>query len=201
VITALHSFTSRWLLPRLGRFMEESEIQVFLVPTTELVDFDKEGVDLGIRFGGGHYPGLHSILLAPDHAFPVYNPATLKSRGPIETPADLLKQRLLIDDSPMEMSWKQWFEQAGVGTVDVRPAAMIADSSMLVDAAVRGQGVALVRESLVTEELAAGRLVVPFDIRLPLNFSYYLVVPEGKRELPKVRLFVDWLMGEMKSEG
>ena len=196
-VTALPSFTSRWLVPRLGRFMDRHEIQVHLVPVSTLLDYEREGIDVGIRFGRGEYPGLEVELLSRDQMFPVYNPQRLKIQGAIEHPADLFRQRLIIDEGWHNMSWERWFEAAGVKGWQGRPAAVITDAGMLIDAAVRGQGVALVRRSLAQEELDAGRLVAPFDVRLTTEFSYYVVVPPHKRRLPKVAAFMDWLRDEV----
>lgn len=195
-VTALPSFTSRWLIPRLGRFMEGRDIQVHLVPTDMLLDYDRNDIDVGIRFGTGHYADLDAEFLCVDPLFPVYNPRLMPKAGRIDEPADLLRQPLLIDNMPAVMGWEGWFETAGVKEKPRQAAVMITDSSMLIDAAVRGQGVALVRDLLVREELEAGRLVAPFDIRVIPEFAYYLATPPHKSRLPKVQAFSAWLRAE-----
>lgn len=199
-VTALPSFTSRWLVPRLGRFMAGKDIQVHLVPTDNLLDYDRNDIDVGIRLGSGNYPGLDTEFLCVDPLFPVYNPRQMPLNGKLSEPADLLRQPLLIDNSPAVMGWEGWFEAAGVQEVPLRPVVMITDASMLIDAAVRGQGVALARDLLVREELEAGRLVAPFDIRVTPDFAYYLVTPPHKSRSPKVKAFSAWLRAELAQD-
>jgi LysR family glycine cleavage system transcriptional activator len=117
---------------------------------------------------------------------------------PIREPSDLGHQVLLHDDSYGD--WRTWLLAAGVDLVDPRRGPIFTDASMLIQAAMAGQGVALARGVLAADELAAGRLVRPFTLSLPAEYAYYLVYPESTAEHPKIAAFRDWIVTEAKSE-
>jgi LysR family glycine cleavage system transcriptional activator len=100
----------------------------------------------------------------------------------------------------MRENWRLWMMAAGVEGVDPERGPGFNLSVLVVDAALLGQGVALARSALVDHHLRAGRLVRPFDIKLPANFAYYVVYPPAYRDLPKLRAFVDWMMDEAAHE-
>jgi len=195
-ISTLPSFAARWLVPRLGRFREKHpEIDVRLDPDVELVDFAGDDVDVAIRYGRGDYPGLRSDRLLEEELFPVCSPALLTGDKPLSKPADLQHHVLLHADTHAD--WAAWLLAAGVQGVDPTRGPMFVDSSLLLQAAVGAQGVALGRSVLAQEELAQGRLVKPFDIRWPAEFAYYLVCPQAVAERPKIVAFREWLLDEV----
>lgn len=194
-VSVLPSFAARWLVPRLGRFVKSyPEIDVRLMPTGQLVDFVRDDVDVGIRYGRGRYPGLRVDRLMSEDVFPVCSPALLQGNKAIKKPGDLKHHVLMHDDGHGD--WRTWLLSAGVKDVDPARGPMFTDSSMLLQAAVAGQGVALARSALAADDLANGNLVRPFELSLPVEFAYYIVCPEETANLAKVSAFREWLLEE-----
>ncbi|WP_426416676.1 transcriptional regulator GcvA [Aestuariirhabdus sp. LZHN29] len=193
-LSVLPSLAYRWLIPRLLKFSTlHPEQEVRISASLALVDFGNSDIDMAIRFGSGDYPGLCSELLMEDEAFPVCTPNLLEGAPGLSQPADLLNQRLLHDMGPGDLDWANWFRAAGVDYQPRNPGYTIGDSSLAIEAALSGQGIALARSTLVEQELASGRLIKPFDVSLSSDYAYYLVMPREKRELERVRLFCQWL--------
>ena len=193
-VSVLPSFAARWLVPRLTRFREtHPDIEVRVSADDRLADFDRNDVDLAIRYGRGDYPGLHADRFLTEELFPVCNPDLLK-RLPLERPEDLRDHTLLHDD--MRMDWSMWLLAAGVEGVDPRRGPSFNDSSMVLQAAVDGQGVALGRSALALDDLAAGRLIRPFEFSLPAEYAYYILCPERTVNRPNIKIFREWLLSQ-----
>jgi LysR family glycine cleavage system transcriptional activator len=196
------TFTSTWLVRRLGRFKAAfPEIDVRLQTTDNLADFARDGVDVAIRFGRGDYPGMAAIRLFDEEIYPVCSPGLLERGPPLESPSDLAAHTLLhvewIPSGGSEtLDWEMWLRAAGAQGVDHTRGPRFSHSSNALQAAVEGQGVALGSGSLARDDLEAGHLVCPFDIVLPVNFAYYLVYPEATAEASKVAAFRDWILAE-----
>jgi LysR family glycine cleavage system transcriptional activator len=187
-------FAAKWLVNRLGRFAEtHPEIDLRISATAHHVDFAREEVDLAVRHGDGDWPGLHVVRLCPERLFPVCSPRLVAGRNRISGASDLLKFPLLrLEDSK---TWARWFEAAGVR--DPVPRGPVLDrASMLIDAAVDGQGVALARTALAAWDLINGRLVRPVDISLRMANTYWVVCPGAASDVPKIAAFRDWLLAE-----
>jgi LysR family glycine cleavage system transcriptional activator len=198
-LSIIPSFGSRWLVPRLGRFLDRhSDTEVRISASERLVDLAAEGIDLGIRYGLGRYPGLVCEKLADDAWVVVCSPALL-AKKPLKTPSDLAQHVLLEDDAPD--AWTRWFGVNGVKNPPRARRTELTDSSMLIEATLRGQGVGLARHSLAVDELAAGRLVLPFPKAesLPTGLAYYLAAPRESLRRPVVAAFRDWLLEESES--
>lgn len=194
-VSVLPAFAAKWLVPRLGRFRaQHPEIDVRMTTDLQMVDFARDDVDMGIRYGQGEYPGLDSVRLLTEDVFPVCSPALLKGRHPLLKPEDLRHHTLLHDD--FRVDWRLWLLAAGVKDVDPDRGPAFTDSSMVVQAAVEGQGVALARSVLADADLRAGRLVKPFDVSVPARWAYYAVCPLATRDNPRIKLFRDWLLSE-----
>ncbi|SLN74359.1 transcriptional regulator GcvA [Oceanibacterium hippocampi] len=199
-ISTLSSIASRWLVPRLRRFQERyPDIDVRLTTSDHLVDFAREDVDIAIRYGTGHYPGLHSVrFLEEEYLYPVCSPALLAGARPLQRPEDLAFHTLLHDD--MKVDWAMWLTAAGVQGVDPKRGPAYTDSSMVLQAAVEGHGVALGRSALAADDLEAGRLVKPFEIEIASTFAYYVVSPETTAEQPKIAAFREWILSEAQRD-
>jgi LysR family glycine cleavage system transcriptional activator len=199
-VTLLPSFAAKWLVPRLGRFREgHPEIDVRVSPSERLVDFAREDVDIGIRHGLGRYPGpLRADFLLAENVFPVCSPKLLEGPKPLRCPEDLRHHTLLHDD--YHQDWRMWLMAAGVTSVDPSRGPRFDDSSMVLQAAIGGQGVALGRSALVATDLAAGRLVKPFDITLASPLAYYLVYPSATADRPKIVAFRNWILAEARAD-
>jgi len=194
-ITALASFAARCLAPRLGRFIEQyPDIEVVLQSSNQLTDFLREEVDIGVRFGMGHYPGLSTELLMHDYYYPVARPDYNGGRLP-RSGAEIAADNLLrCDGEP----WAPWFAAAGIDHPEPAGGLIFHDASLVVRAVLDGDGVGLVRHALIARDVAAGRLVrlSPVAIRAP--HSYYIVGLPSVVQKPHVRAFRDWLVEEMK---
>ncbi|HVF62460.1 MAG TPA: transcriptional regulator GcvA [Casimicrobiaceae bacterium] len=196
-VTAMPSFTARWLLPRIGRFSAAHPgFDLDIRATEALVDLNREDVDLGIRYGRGHYRDLITEYLMDDAFFPVCSPSI--AGGVPKRPSDLARYPLLRSDDEF---WQQWFRAVGLDWPEPTRGTFFNDSSHLMQAAVAGQGVALARRSLLGEDLKNGLLVKPFDAELPSPLRYYLVYPQRLKDSPKLDAFRSWLHEELAAQG
>lgn len=193
-VTALPSFAARWLSPRLGRFIEQHpDMEVMLQSSSQLTDFVRESVDIGIRFGRGNYPGLAVEKIMDDYYYPVVSPCFNRGKLP-RTPHKLMQHPLLRCE--ME-PWTPWFRAAGLDFLEPSGGLVFQDSSMLVRAAVEGHGIALARHVLAASDVESGKLVRLFDIEVKCPQSYYLVCPPDALRKPQVLAFRNWLLKEM----
>ena len=203
-VSVAPSFAVKWLVPRLDRFQARHPgIDIRVSASNALADFATDDVDLAIRYGSGRYPGLQVSRLLPESVFPVASPDLLKQNR-IVAPTDLHGHVLLHDDSPDDdqscPTWQMWLRAAGVLDVDWNRGLRFTQSSLVLEAAIHGKGIALAKATLAEADLAAGRLVRLFGEVTPLDFAYYLVGPERKAALPKVAAFTDWLRAEAVGE-
>lgn len=198
-ISTSPNFAAKWLVHRLGRFAEaHPNIELRVSAALHHVDFAREDIDLAIRHGEGASPGLHSTKLCSEELFPVCSPRLLAGRKAIKAPGDLARCTLLhVDD---RKDWSRWLEAAGVTNADPAKGPVLNQASMAIDAAIESQGVAIARTALVAWDLIAGRLVRPFELRLPASFAYWIVCPKATAQLPKVVAIREWLLAEAAAE-
>ncbi len=198
--TVMPSFAGKWLLPRLGRFRAaHPEIDLRISSSAELIDLRRTDFDVGIRIGhnGGNWPGLRTDLISTEFCFPVCSPALLAT-GTLREPTDLRHHVLLHDQSD---DWQIWFRLVGVTGIDTTRGPGFNDASMVIQAAIDGQGVAIARGMLAAEDLAAGRLVRLFGHSFPADYAYYLACPEADADHPKIAAFRIWLLAEASRPG
>jgi LysR family glycine cleavage system transcriptional activator len=198
VLTTIPSFAGRWLAPRIGRFMiAHPELDVELRSSIEIVDLEQSEVDIAIRFGKGPYPGLHTEPLMHETFFVVCRPDFNGGIHPA-TPADLLSFPLLRSD---DERWRFWFDAAGLrDTPEPSRGPIYEDSSLLLEGAIDGLGIAMARATLASEPLAAGKLIRLFaPIIAPSPWSYFVVSSRKKAQRPAVQAFRDWIMAEAKA--
>lgn len=202
MVSVLPSFAAKWLVPRIGRFRDRHpDIDILISPDEKLAQFDRDGVDVGIRYGRGGWPGLHAERFLTEEFFPVCSPMLLDGPHPLGRPEHLRNQTLLHDDDPVGLlDWREWLRTVGVDSVDATRGPRFRDASHLIQAAIEGQGVALGRTALVANDLSSGRLVRLFEISLPADHAYYVVMPEAWVDRPKVRAFTDWLFDTSQTE-
>jgi len=198
------TFAATWLVRRLGAFKTVfPEIDVRLQTTDVVSDFDRDGVDVGIRYGTGDYPGLAAARLFDEEIYPVCSPQLLRDGPPLDSPAALARHTLLhvewsLTSAKSEtLDWQMWLRAAGIDDIDADRGPRFSHANLALQAAMEGQGLALGSESLTRDDLAAGRLVCPFDVVLPVNFAYHLVYPESTADQPKVASFRDWILSEI----
>ena len=202
-ISVAPSFASKWLLPRLPPFSERHpEIDLRISATASLADFDADGPDLAIRFGRGNYHGLQSEKLFSESLAPMCSPQLLAGSRPLRRPEDLKRFRLLHDTSiPGDgepSPWTRWLALAGASQVSTRAGTRFSLAEHALQAAIDGSGVVLGRLCLAERDLAAGRLVRPFKLALPLDVGYFLVMPKRRRERLEIQCFREWLFGAVK---
>jgi len=205
-ITVIPSFAAKWLMPRLPRFRaQHPDIDVLLSASDVLVDLAREDFHMGLRFGGGSYPGLKATRLMGDKIFPVCSPRLLAGPKPLRRIADLAQHTLLHDDMARIDSsandWASWLRFAGATDIDTGRGPAFSHSSLALAAAIDGQGVALGRISLVEDDFAAGLLVCPFGPVMTSPIAYFAVLAPFAEDRPRVRLFHDWLVAEAAASG
>ncbi|MFL6858242.1 MAG: LysR substrate-binding domain-containing protein [Allosphingosinicella sp.] len=198
-ISTTQTFGSNWLAPRLGRFqVAHPDLAVRLQAENGLIDFARENVDVGVRMGLGPWPGLRHHFLWHLHAALFCSPE-FRDAHRLETPEDVLRVPRLTPDDDW---WKLWLEKAGIAPRDepggrgIRLDSQVTEGHM----AAAGHGVALLTPVYWPHDVAAGRLVRPFDLIICEKRATWLVYPEHKRGRAKVRHFRDWLLAEVAEE-
>jgi len=193
-VSTTASLATKWLVSRVAAFQDaHPSMEVRITTSAHLVDFRREEVDIAVRFGRGNWPDLRADWLMAEHLFPVCSPALLAAKQ-LRTPADLARHTLLHTTVSRE-DWQLWLTAAGLPLSIAKQRGLMFDQGfMAVQAAMEGLGVALGRTHLVADDIAAGRLVVPFDMVLPQDAGYYIVAPIATAGTPKIALFRDWLL-------
>jgi len=188
-------YAAKWLVHRLGRFVEShSGIDLRVSATLHHVDFAREEVDVAVRHGDGDWPGLDAVQLSGEQLFTVCSPKLLSGRHRLRSPTDLLKFPLIHLDSRSD--WSKWLRAAGLHEQNVTHGPILNRESMVLDAAINGQGIALARTTLSAWDLLNDRLVRPFAKSLPLSRTYWIVCPNATSGMPKIVTFRDWLLAE-----
>ncbi len=193
-IAALPAFAEKWLVPRLGRFRtRHPRIEVQVSASDRLLEPSRDPVDIGLWYSDGQHPGLHAELLVEEEIFPACSPALLEG-PPLAQPADLA-QHVLLHDEGWRDDWPRWLTAAGVTGIDPQRGSSFTLYSMAVQAAIDGLGVVMAHSALVAEDLAASRLVAPFELRLPAPRAYHMVTAEEPAH-PALGAFRAWLLAE-----
>lgn len=196
------SFAAKWLLPRIEHFHERCpETDVRLDTNLRLVDFVAQGIDIGVRYGRGEWPGLVAEKLMDEEIYPVCSPAWLAKNGKITRPDDLAGKSLIHDlsvDAHIGFaSWADWLKRADAKKVDAARGMQINNSAAVLQAAIDGHGVALARSVMAKEDLASGRLIRLFPKRNhAAELAYYIVYRAESASLPKLVAFREWLIAE-----
>jgi LysR family glycine cleavage system transcriptional activator len=187
-------FAAKWLVHRLGNFADaHSDIDLRVSATMHHVDFAREDVDMAVRHGDGNWPGLEAMQLSAEQLFAICSPKLLSGRR-LAKPVDILKFPLIHLDSRAD--WTKWLRVAGISDDNVRHGPVLNRASMVIDAAINGQGIALARTTLAAWDLINGRLVRPFAEALRLSKTYWIVCPKATSNVPKIVTFRDWLLAE-----
>ena len=195
-VSVFPAFASRWLVPRLGQFRAAHPgVELALNLSSDVVALG-DGIDAAVRFGAGGWPGTESRRLAGETLFPVCSPGYCDAHR-LAAPADLLRGTLLRYP---RHSWAAWFHAAGVSASEPRTGPEYSDSSLLMDAAVAGEGVALARGFAAFDALHAGTLVRPFETEVSDGQGYHFVTAPGPLQ-PQLEAFETWLRTAMTDEG
>lgn len=197
-ISTTTTFATNWLAGRLGGFqMDRPGLAVRLDVTNTIVDLDSGDFDVAIRYGAAPTPGLVSHFVMRQVVTPMASPDFL-ARHPIREPRDLLSVPRL---SQVDGWWTLWLDAFAGGAPGVVDAPALGFDTQVLDgqAAMAGQGVAVLNPIFFARELEAGLLVQPFDhLVTDDSAASWLVYPEHKRRLAKVRAFRDWLLREIE---
>ncbi len=203
------SFAAKWLVPRLHKFSgAHPDIDMQITGDDTLITsrvsssnmsewFRGDNIDVIIRFGEGNYPGYRVDKLFDVSAVPLCSPRLLEGENALKTPDDLRHYTLLHDDTGYtgRPSWQRWLELAGVEGIDTKRGLHFNHVLLVLAGAVDEQGIGLSMEPLAQIDIDAGRLCIPFDLKMPLDSSYYVIRPEEKSN-EAVESFVSWLLKE-----
>jgi LysR family glycine cleavage system transcriptional activator len=197
-ITALPALAEKWLVPRLSRFQAmHPDIRVEVSAEPEVIDLTLADFDVGLRFTDGRHADLQVELLFKDRIFPVCSPALMKE-GPLRRPRDIAGH-VLLHDYNWKGDWQRWLRAARVSGIDVASGPTFTLYNMALEAAGKGLGIAIGHEALVSDDLAVGRLIAPFKLRVPTAHAHYLVYPRWLARRPAVRAFRAWVLEEARA--
>lgn len=200
-VTAGPAFTAKWLAPRMFEFAQaHPEIELRFAATLRLMDFDRDDIDIAIRFGNPHPEdevGLYSEKIIDEWLTPMMHP-DLVDRYP--TPEALIKAPLLHQDDTAwldpPIDWPVWFRANGIEVSELH-GARFSQADHAIDAAQAGGGVVLGRVSLSDKALRDRRLVAPFRTALTTTAHYRVLCPDGAQTRPHIKAFLDWLRSEV----
>lgn len=196
VVNTMHTFAAQWLAPRLGVYqLMHPKTAVQLETTTRVVDFTREEVDVVIRSGKGVWPGLMAYKLIDVRYTLMVSPALAEQVGGLKTPADMFKIDLL---DPHDAWWIDWLKACSQPIEKLKmDLAPIGLQTITASAAMAGRGGALLVKEFFEQEIKDGRLYQPFDIMVDTESAYWLAFPEARRNVPKIKAFRDWILGEI----
>lgn len=216
-VSAAPAFAGKWLMPRLYRFVSRHpEIDVRLSarmrsqrPETrgspvqrDINDNSLDEADVAIRFGDGDFADMDARLLLELEVAPMLSPRLANAGPPLDVPADLKHYTLLHDETAYFASgrpnWDCWLQAVGVTDVDTARGVHFSHANLAIDAAIDGLGVVLSLPALAAGDLAAGRLLLPFQHKLAADYAYYVLYEPDAMERPAIQAFVDWLLDEVK---
>jgi len=201
-VTAGPAFTAKWLAPRLYDFAQaHPDIELRFVAGLKFADFDRDEVDVAIRFGVDADPSLHAEPLIEEWVTPMMTPQMAEQ---IQDPTDLAEANLIHDHSMLtissEGSWDTWASAQGI-ELDVSHGPSFSQADHALDAAMSGAGVVLGRVSLAARAIEAGRLVAPFSLGVVVSPKFRFVCPKGYENRPKIAAFHDWILEEIGRSG
>ncbi len=200
-VSVIPTFAVTWLVPRLNKFSElYPDIDVRLKSCDNMVDFVREDVDVQIFFGmeSDYSDNLHVDCLLDEYLVPVCSPELLNGSRPLSSPEDLRYHTLLHDESTD--NWRNWLELAGVKGINLNHGPIFSHSNLILQAARYGQGIAIGHSVLAQADIQSGRLVRPFELVLPSQYSYDIICPKSWADKPKITAFREWLKGIIAEE-
>jgi LysR family glycine cleavage system transcriptional activator len=200
-VAASVAFASYWLMARIAKFRAaHPDIELRLLAASTVYDLAAAGIDLAVRYGTGNWPGLEAVRLFDDDIWPVCAPKYLNGRPPIRKPADLLGE-VLLNLSKYDRNWVTWesFLSAFGVTGEPKTRGLTYDSYLvLIQSALRGEGIALCGRRLAEDFIAQGDLVRPIEQELKSDRAFYLIRPKEYPMSHAALLFHDWLLEEAK---
>ncbi len=198
-LRAYTTFLVRWLIPQLPDFhAQHPDVELHLTTAFDPVDFNRDSVDLGVRYGHGNWPGLDATLLFNDEMVLVGN-TTVKQRFAAQPFAQALASEPHLVHTLRLDDWPDWLETAGLN--DLKPARRIPldDMSLIYQGMLDGLGVGLCQAHYLPQDLAAGRLHTLSPVMLHRQRGFYLVCPKETANNPGVAAFIDWIKKPKRS--
>ena len=193
------SFAIQWLVPRLSDFSQHNpDIDVRIKAQDHDENSLTDDVDVAIYYGKGQWNGIHADKLHTEYLIPVCSPLLLSQNNGLRSLEDLANFTLLHDTS--RTNWKDYIKSVGLTNVNVNQGPIFSHSSMVLQAAIHGQGIALAHSVLAQPDIDSGRLVLPFSQALISERAYYLVCRDNQLDSPKIKIFRQWLMNKVKQE-
>ena len=200
-LAVVPAFATKWLLPRLPRFLaEHPDVFVNMETRTRPFLFTETDYDAAIWFGNGGWPGTQACFLMREALLPVCSPRLLERvrarRGPAPLTAEDIATLPLLQLSTRPYAWRSWFASLGMQVARDLTGPRFDLFSMLAQAALCDMGVALMPPMMVADELAGGALCVALPHQYLSDKAYYLIFPEHQAESQTFRAFRDWLLAE-----
>ena len=203
-VSSQASFAIQWLVPRLSTFNSlHGDIDVRIKAVDQAENSLTEDVDIAIYYGRGSWPNIYAEKLHTEYLIPVCSPLlvqenAMNGKPPLLAFDDLSEHTLLHDTSRKD--WKRWFKQVNVKGANVNHGPIFSHSTMVLQAALHGQGVALAYSVLAKPDIDAGRLVCPFNDVLVSKNAYFVVCREAQKNIGKIEAFRDWLLDMVEAE-
>lgn len=199
MITCTIAIASFWLTPRLANFRSKyPDVELHVAVSDEEQDLIADGIDIGLRYGDGNWPGLDAFRLFDVNLIPVCSPDYLEHTAPLNDVDDLLSQNLINLDGASHASenWWWWLKRNGVAVPDSFKTSGFDNYDNVIRAAIDSQGVALGYDVFVADCIAQNRLVQPIEAAACKESAVFLVIPSAIRPAPWVQNFVNWILEE-----
>ncbi|MFC6337442.1 LysR family transcriptional regulator [Pseudomonas sp. CCM 7891] len=189
----------RWLLPRLIQWQQERpDVPVELTTTVACaVDFRREQFDAAVIYLPIAEQPAQARHLFDEQLTPVCAPTLL---GGLHAPTDL-QQQVLLHPTRDEQDWTLWLKAAGIRLSNLGQGYHFETLDLAMTVALQGSGVAIGDSALIGEDLKAGRLVMPFELRVPTGMGYYLVYPPGTEPSAGLEALMTWLVSQAQPSG
>ncbi|CDM60800.1 MULTISPECIES: LysR substrate-binding domain-containing protein [Rhizobium] len=203
-VSVAPSFASKWLIPRLDALRRAAPgLQVLVDASTQLTNLDAGDADCVIRYGSGAYAGLVVDHLFSEAVLPVCSPEFADAHSLWDGPHAIDGVPLLHEEGPEHdqscPDWSGWLRAAGLSCHASQGGFRLSQSSLVLDAALAGQGLGLGKIRLAEAEIRSGRLVSPFGVPQPVSSSYFFATTAHTARLMRVDLFREWLLAEART--
>ena len=208
-VTTTVSFASMWLVPRLARFRKgHPHVDVRITATHEVVDMEREGIDLAVRDCAANRAPPGAVYLVGEHLAAVCSPEYAKearsAKRPLARPEDLRHHILLNLHDPTGrwpwLSWAAWLEAMGIEELHPAGTLTFDQYDQVIQAALHGQGIALGRMSLAGQLLKDKKLVALFGRHQRLARAFHAVYAKGAQSRADAKEFVDWIREEIRRD-
>ncbi|MET4162043.1 LysR family glycine cleavage system transcriptional activator [Marinobacterium sp. MBR-111] len=185
-----------WLIPNIKNFYSSyPNINIRFVDTLRYLEFEKEQIDLAIRYGLGGWDDLQQDYLFPEDVCPACSPKLIEGEYKLLEPSDLVNFRLIYTERRL-VQWDNYLASAGYEKIPIRNKLWFLNSIHTLEAALNGVGVALINKHLIQDHLESGELIIPFELKMDLSRKpgYYLVSPKESSFKKEIDIFRNWIL-------